>query len=194
VTDAGGSAPRRAGLRTAALVLAVAGLVWWVVGVTALASGVAVALLVGAVVTAGFVLLGRRRLDGEGEAELFERNRRTWTTVNLLQGLGIAAVVVVCVQAGLQAWIPVGITFVFAVHFLPLGTAFGWRGWTVLAGVLALVAAGGAVLAADGAGPARVQTAVGVAVAVVLWAGVVGAVLSRGRPRRAPAPAPARRG
>jgi hypothetical protein len=172
------------GLRTGAVVLAAAGLVWWVVGVTARADGAALlaGLGAGAAATALLLVLVARRLDGTGERELLERNRRTYTVVNVLQGAGIALVVLVCLRLGLQAWIPVGITFVFAVHLLPLGTAFRWRGWTVLAAGLALVAAAGAVLAVEGAEPALVQTVVGLAAATVLWAGVLGALVSR--PRR----------
>lgn len=188
MSAAGGpSVDRRAGLRTSGLVLAVAGAVWWLVGATAPADdGVPLwLLLAGVLPAAAAVAVAWAFLDGHGEAELFERNRRMYAVVNVLQVLGIVAVVVVCGRLGLQQWIPVGITAVFAAHFVPFGPAFRWRGWTVLAGALAAVAAGGAVLAASGAAAATVQRSVGVTVALVLWLGVWGAVLSRRRPRAA---------
>lgn len=177
----GQSSTRPAGLRVAATVLTVAGAVWWVVGTSA---GVTAAAawpwwLLGAAVVGALLVLGRRRLDDRGERELFERRRRTYTVVNLVQGVLIAVVVALCLALGEPAWIAPGITFVVAVHFLPLATAFEWAGYRHLAGVLALVAAGGAGAAASGVDAQVVQRGVMTAVAVVLWAAVVAAVLTR---------------
>lgn len=178
---------RRSGLRNAATVLTVAGLVWWLVGASA---GLSLlrslpALLAGVAVAVVLLALVRRLLDAVGEPELFERHRRLYTLVNVLQGAAIASVVVLCVLTGQTAWIAPGITFVVALHFLPLGTAFGWAGYRRLALAMALVAAAGAGLASTGTDAQVVQRLVMCAVALVLWGAVVGALVSRPAPQTA---------
>lgn len=176
---------RRPGLRTAATVLTVAGLVWWLAGASA---GLPLlqalpSLLAGAAAAVVLLVLVRRLLDSVGEQELFERHRRLYTMVNVAQGVAVALVVVLGVLSGQPAWIAPGLAFVVALHFLPLGTAFGWAGYTRLALAMALVAAAGAGLASTGTDPQTVQRLVMCAVALAFWVTVVGALLTRPGPR-----------
>ncbi|MFC3689026.1 hypothetical protein [Aquipuribacter hungaricus] len=179
-----------AGLRPAGSILAVAGAVWWGVAAGAVTGGTSGSLgwvwvLAGVALGAGFLLLARRRLGSEGAQALMVANNRLYGAVNVAQVVGIVAVVSLAGRAGVPQWIPVGVTAVFAVHFLPFARAFRWRGYAWLALALLAVAALGAALAASGRDGMQVHAVVGPAVAVVLWAGVVGAV--RSRPARAPA-------
>ena len=186
------------GLRPAATVLAVAGAVWWGVAVgpvVAAASGttswsvawVVLWVVAGVVVGALVLVAARRRLSSDGAHEAMAANRRLYAVVNTAQALGILAVVVGAGRAGVPAWIPVGITAVFGVHFLPFARAFRWRGYVRLALALLLVAAAGAVMAATGSPASAVHGVLGPVVAVVLW-GTVLAAARAGRPGCPPAP------
>lgn len=187
---AGRGAPGGAtvGLRPTGTIFAAAGAVWWVAAAGAVDRGpvgTVAWVLAGLVVGAALLVLARRRLDSEGAHELMARNRRTYALVNTAQLVGILAVAQVAVRTGHPQWVPVGITTVFALHFLPFVRAFRWRGYGWVAVALLAVAALGGVLAGGGRDGGAVHAVVGPAVAVVLWLAVLGAV--RSRPARGPA-------
>lgn len=164
-------------MRVPAVILSVVGLVWWVAGVLApgrvTGAALAAALALGVGVAGLLVVLSVRRLGTGDSAELFRRNRSTFDRANALQGVGIAAVVVLGVVTGNGRYIPALVALVVGLHFLPFVRAFRWAGWGWLSVAFVAVALTGCALAATGRPTAVVGEVVGLGCAVACWAAVL---------------------
>ncbi|MFF6790069.1 DUF7010 family protein [Streptomyces filamentosus] len=158
--------------RRGVVVLSVFGMVWALAGGSGLPSpGLAVAGVLGALLTAGTLVAGRRRTAGEvtRPVRLPERWNRGVGVVNAAEAAAIVGVVAGANASGHPEWIPVGICLAVGLHFFPLARLYDQRqyGWAAAA-LTALAAIGGGLLA-GGLSAEAVRAVVGLPAALALW-------------------------
>ncbi|MEW2398759.1 hypothetical protein [Streptomyces sp. NPDC046862] len=161
-------------------ILTVFGLVWWLMGASAVGGPLwPVVALVGCAVAAWVWRTGRR--PGHSPAERpppAVRRRFAW--VNAAQWLAIVLAGIGAIRSGVPELIPALVSVIVGVHFLPLASLFRQPRFHLTGALLIAVGAAGCAIGLAGGPASTVQMTVGLAVALVLWGTV-----SLGRPKRA---------
>lgn len=156
------------GLRRGAIVLAVGGLVWWLVGSSPTPGAFIWLGILGLLVTVPLAWYARR-LPDDGEAEAFASHRRPYTILNIAQLAAIIGVVVVCGLAGAPWLIPGLVAVVNGLHFVPLGRWFGVPGYARLGIAVVVIGVLGVLWGTATRSAPNVQALVGLLVAIGYW-------------------------
>lgn len=155
--------------RAGAAFLTVFGLVWWLVGASAVGGPLwPVVALVGCAVAAWVWRTGRRPgYSPAGQPPRAVRRRFAW--INAVQWLAIVLAAIGARKGGVPELIPGLVSVVVGLHFLPLASLFRQPRFHLTGALLVAVGAAGCAIGLAGGPAGTVQTTVGLAVALVLW-------------------------
>ncbi|WP_194238385.1 hypothetical protein [Streptomyces spongiae] len=164
--------------RAGAVFLTVFGLVWWLMGASAVGSPLwPVAALVGCAIAAGVWRAGRRPGKSRSEPPP-PAVRRRFAWINALQWLAIVLVAMGARAGGVPELIPGLVSVIVGTHFLPLAALFRQPRFHLTGALLIAAGAAGCAIGLTGGPVSTVQLTVGLAAALILWG-----TASLGRPK-----------